>query len=127
MFVSLLLDTSILINGYSDPLDEVAISAISLAELHFGILVAPNDDVRALRLRRLATVEKRFDAIPFDAAVARECGRLQAAVRQRGGRPRGRSFDLAIAATAMRLGVPLMTLNHSDFKLIEDLVEIRSP
>jgi toxin FitB len=127
MFVSLLLDTSILINGYSDPLDEVAISAISLAELHFGILVAPSDDVRALRLRRLATIEKGFTAIPFDAAVARECGQLQAAVTQRGGQPRRRSFDLAIAATAKRLGIPLMTLNPGDFKLIGDLVEIRSP
>jgi toxin FitB len=127
MFVSLLLDTSILISGYSDPLDEVAISAISLAELHFGVLIAPDEDVRAIRLGRLTRIEKGFDAIPFDAAVARECGRLQAAVTQRGGQPRRRSFDLAIAATAMRLRIPLMTLNPGDFKLIGDLVEIRSP
>jgi toxin FitB len=59
--------------------------------------------------------------------VARECGRLHAAVVQRGGRRRRRSFDLAIAATANVHGVPLLTLNGGDFKLIEDLVDVRAP
>lgn len=128
MFMSLLLDTSILIDeDFSDLLDRVAISAVSIAELHFGVLDAPDEDERANRLQRLATVERIFDPIPFDAAVARECGRLHAAVSRRGGKPRRRSFDLAIAATASVHDVPLMTRNAADFKLIEDLVEIRSP
>jgi toxin FitB len=127
MFMSLLLDTSVLIRGYTDPLDEVAISAVSIAELHFGVLVAPDDETRADRLQRLATIERAFDPIPFGATVARECGRLHAAVVQRGGQPRRRSFDLAIAATANVHGVPLLTLNGGDFKLIEDLVDVRSP
>lgn len=125
--MSLLLDTSVLIRGHTDPLDKVAISAVSIAELHFGVLVAKDDDARADRLRRLATIERIFDPLPFDSAAARECGRLHAAVVQRGGKPRRRSFDLAIAATANVHGVPLLTLNGADFKLIEDLVEIRSP
>jgi hypothetical protein len=123
----LLLDTSVLIRGRTDPEDEVAISAVSLAELHFGVLVAADDKARAIRLRRLAAIETVFDPLPFDAIVARECGRLHAAVAQRGGKPRRRSFDLAIAATANVHGVPLLTLDVADFKLIEDLVDVRTP
>jgi toxin FitB len=126
MFMSLLLDTSILIAGSAHPLDRAGISAVSIAELHFGVLVARDEDERADRIRRLATIEGIFNPLPFDAAAARECGRLQAAVVRRGGKPRRRSFDLAIAATAMVHGVPLMTKNVADFKLIEDLVEVRS-
>ena len=125
--MALLLDTTVLIQGLSDPLDKVAISAVSIAELHFGVLIAPDDDARAQRLQRLATIEEAFFPLPFDTEVARECGRLHAAVAQRGGKPRRRSFDLAIAATAKVHGVPLLTTNTADFKLIEDLVEVRSP
>ncbi|MFT3864944.1 MAG: type II toxin-antitoxin system VapC family toxin [Solirubrobacterales bacterium] len=127
MFVSLLLDTSVLIRGHADPLDKVAISAVSVAELHFGVLVAADDEARANRLQRLATIERVFDPLPFDGTVARECGRLHAAVVQRGGRPRRRAFDLAIAATANVHQVPLLTHDPADFKLIDDLVEIRTP
>jgi toxin FitB len=125
--VALLLDTSVLIRGEEDPGDEVAISAISLSELHFGVLVAIDEEARAARLRRLGTIEDAFDPLPFDAAVARECGRLHALVVQRGGGPRRRAFDLAIAATANVHGVPLLTLNAAVFKLIDDVVDVRSP
>lgn len=122
-----LLDTSVLIRGGEDPGDDVAISVISITELHFGVLVAADEEVRALRLRRLGTIEEAFDPLPFEAAAARECGRLYAAVAQRGGQPRRRAFDLAIAATANVHGVPLLTLNVDDFKLIDDLVDVRVP
>jgi toxin FitB len=127
MFVALLLDTSVLIQGHSDPLDQVAISAVSIAELHFGALVVSDDNVRAQRLQRLARIEETFLAFPFDTNVARECGRLYAALAKRGGKPRRHTFDLAIAATANVHGVPLLTLNAADFKLIDDLVDVRSP
>jgi len=123
-----LLDISVLIAAdKSPPVDEVAISVVSLTELHFGVLIAADDDTRALRVRRLGVIEDRFDALPFDAAAARECGRLHAAVAQRGGKPRRRAFDLAIAATASVHGVPLLTFDVEDFKLIGDLVDVRSP
>jgi hypothetical protein len=126
--VALLLDTSVLIRGLEhDPGEDVAISSVSLSELHFGVLVAADDEARATRLRRLAVIEDAFDPLPFDAVAARECGRLHAAVVQRGGRPRRRAFDLAIAATANVHGVPLLTRNVADFKLIDDLVDVRSP
>ncbi len=124
--MSLLLDTSVLIAGVEHPDEEVGISAISIAELHFGLFVA-SDENRAVRLRRLAAIESAFDPLPFGADAARECGRLQAVLVQRGGKARRRAFDLAIAATAKVHGVPLLTFNAADFKLIEDLVDVRSP
>jgi len=125
--VPALLDTSVLIHGTEDPGDDVAISVISLTELHFGVLLAPDDEVRAARLRRLGTIEESFDPLPFEAAAARDRGRLYAAVAQRGGQPRRRAFDLAIAATANVHGVRLLTLNPDDFTLIDDLVDVRVP
>ena len=82
-----LLDTSVLL-GPPPPLDgaEVAISVVSLAELHFGVLVARDADVRGERLRRVGLIEKTFDALPVDDAVAREYGRLAAATVQAGRR-----------------------------------------
>jgi predicted nucleic acid-binding protein len=125
--VPVLLDTSVRIGAEEGPDDDAAISVVSLTELHFGVLVAPDDDARARRMRRLGIVEGHFDPLPFDAMAARECGRLHAAVAQRGGKPRRRAFDLAIAATANVHGVPLLTLNAKDFQVVEDLVDIRSP
>ena len=120
------LDTSVLI-GTGDPGElEGAISAASLAELHFGTLIAADADERALRAQRLGVVEATFDPLPVDAAVAREWGRLAAAVSDRGGQPRRRAIDLAIAATANVHGVPLMTADVADLSIIKDLVEIRN-
>ena len=122
----LLLDTSALITGEIPPEPEVAISVVSLAELHFGLLIA-NDEARAERTGRLGTIEARFpDPLPVDDAVAREWGRLKAAVAQRGGRPRRREADLAIAATANVHGAALLTHNLGDFEIVEDLVDVRA-
>ncbi len=122
-----LLDTSVLI-GAEDPGSlEGAISAACLAELHFGVLVASDDDERARRTVRLGAIESAFEPLPIDAAVAREWGRLSAAVLTRGGQPRRRAVDLVIAATANVHRVPLLTHNADDFQLIDDLVDVRSP
>ena len=121
-----LLDTSVLIASEAPSDLEGAISAASLAELHFGVLVAADPDERARRSQRLGIVEATFDPLPLDAAVAREWGRLAAAVVSRGGRPRRRAIDLAIAATANVHSVPLATRNQKDFALIGDLVEVRA-
>jgi toxin FitB len=125
--VAVLLDTSILIAAEVGPDDDAAISVVSLTELHFGVLVAKDDDTRARRMLRLGAIEDHFDALPFDAAAARECGRLHAVVAKRGGQPRRRAFDLAIAATANVQGVPLLTYNTKDFQIIDDMVDLRSP
>lgn len=124
-----LLDTTVLISGPPKSLDiEAAISTVSIAELHFGLLVARDDEARALRAKRLGLIEARFpDPIPVDDRVAREWGRLQAVVANRGANPRIRSADLAIAATANVYKVPLLSHNLKDFKVIEDLVDVRMP
>jgi predicted nucleic acid-binding protein len=123
------LDTSVLIGGDA-PADgvEAAISAVSIAELHFGLLVARDDEERALRATRLGLVEARFpDPLPVDDRVAREWGRLQAAVAQRGGQPRRRQSDLAIAATANVHDAVVITRNPSDLKIVDDLVRVSEP
>jgi prevent-host-death family protein len=79
---------------------ELAISAATVAELHFGVLVAGEPDVRAERLRRLAVIPGQFQALPIDDAVAASYGHRAAAVVAAGRRPRARVMDLLIAATA---------------------------
>ena len=121
-----LLDTSVLI-GAGAPADvEAAISAASLAELHFGVLVAADPDERARRAQRLGVIEATFDPLPVDAAVAREWGRLAAAVAERGGQPRRRVIDLVIAATANVHDVPLLTADTRDLAIIDDLVDAQA-
>jgi hypothetical protein len=122
-----LLDTSVLIADEPPPDLEAAISVASLAELHFGVLVAADDDERAVRTQRLGAIESTFDALPVGADVAREWGRLAAAVSNRGGKPRRRAIDLVLAATANVHGVPLLTRDIADFRIIADLIDAREP
>jgi predicted nucleic acid-binding protein len=122
-----LLHTSVLLGAEPDLGEaDVAISAISLAELHFGVLVARTGEVRAERLRRLGLIEKTFDALPVDDAVAREYGRLAAAVVQAGRQPRARVADLLIAATARTHSAELWTRNGDDLIGLDPLIMIRS-
>ncbi|MBO0788524.1 MAG: VapC toxin family PIN domain ribonuclease [Actinobacteria bacterium] len=121
------LDTSVLIGADAPEDMEVAISVASITELHLGVLLADDADERARRADRLAAVEATFDPLPVTVEVARAWGRLAAAVAQRGGRPRRRQVDLAIAATAAVEKVPLLTHNVADFQIVEDLVEVRRP
>lgn len=122
-----LLDTSVLISQTAPKDVEAAVSVVSLTELHFGVLVAGEEVERARRLDRLAAVERGFDPIPITVPVARAWGRLAAVVADRGGRSRRRQLDLAIAATALVEGVPLLTVNLADFRLIADLLDVRLP
>lgn len=121
------LDTSVLIAQHPLPADvDAAISVVSIAELHFGLLVARDDQNRAARAARLGTIEARFpDPLPIDDRVAREWGHLQAVVATGGGQPRRRAADLAIAATARVHNAILFTNNRKDFVAIADLVDIR--
>ena len=123
-----LLDTSVLI-GAEPPPDglEAAISVASIAELHLGVLVAEDPDERARRTARLAVVEATFDPLPITTEVARVWSQLAAAVARRGGKPRRRQIDLAIAATAKVAGVPLLTADVADLRIIADLVDARRP
>jgi predicted nucleic acid-binding protein len=132
-----LLDTNILVlRRWVDPAelpDEMAISAITLAELSAGPhQVRRNDEQdaydehaeRARRLEVLQRAENEFDPVPFDAEAARIFGRVTAAVIAAGRKPRGRVVDLMIAATAIAEGLPLYTTNPADFAGLGNLVTI---
>ena len=122
-----ILDTSVLLGPSPGKIrGEIAISAVSLAEMHFGVLVAKTDDIRATRLRRLASIEQTFHALAVDAPVAREYGRLAAAVVAAGRKPRARSMNLLIAATASAHDARLYTRNPSDLIGLDDILEIVS-
>lgn len=120
-----ILDTSVVIATDVEPLDgELAISAITLAELHFGVLVAKDQQVRSERLRRLLVVERKFDALPVDGVVAASYGQIAAAVVDSGRQPRARSMDLLIAATAHAHSARLYTRNADDFGGLGQLVAV---
>ena len=119
------LDTSVLLAPEMPDLPhELAVSAASFAELHFGVMLAEDEAVRSARLRRIGIVESRFQALPIDGDVAREYGRLAAAVVHAGRQPRRRTMDLLIAATAVAHGAALYTRNADDLKGLEQLVDI---
>lgn len=125
-----LLDTSVVIAQTEEELDsalptEVAISVATLAELHYGVLVAPDGEARRQRLSRLGQVEAMFNPLPMDAGVARAFGMIAHAVKTGGGQPRARVMDLWIAATALAYKLPLYTRNFEDFKLLQGLVDIK--
>ena len=120
-----ILDTSVIMAGDVAPIPGVlAISAITLAELQFGVLAAKTAPVRAERLRRLSVLQKHFEALPVDEAVAISYGRLAAAVVDAGRQPRRRVMDLLIAATAHAHDARLYTRNIDDFAGLEELVDI---
>jgi toxin FitB len=122
----ILLDTSVLLGPAPDFGDaEVAISAISVAELHLGVLAARSAATRAERLRRLAVIEKTFDALPVDEPVARAYGHLAAAVAQAGRDPRPRVSDLLIAAAARVHDAELWTRDQNGFAGLESLLRVR--
>ena len=105
-----LLDTSVLVGPEPSsrllPAD-AAISVVTLAELTLGVLLATGLEERTGRLAVLTEVERRFEALPVDDAVARAYAEVLAAARRRGMRPR--PFDALIAATAAVQGVPVFT------------------
>ncbi|HEY7967745.1 MAG TPA: PIN domain-containing protein [Solirubrobacteraceae bacterium] len=91
------------------------------------MLVAADPDERARRAQRLGVIEATFDPLPIAAAVAREWGRLAAAVAERGGQPRRRVVDLVIAATANIHDVALLTADTANLAIIDDLVNVQTP
>ncbi|MFJ2652047.1 type II toxin-antitoxin system VapC family toxin [Streptomyces sp. NPDC087420] len=132
-----LLDTNIVIlRKWLDPQElpaEVAISAVTLAELSAGPHeVRRNEEQedydehteRGRRLDILQRAENEFDPIPFDTEAARIYGRVCAAVIGAGRKPRRRIADLMIAAIAIAEELPLFTTNPDDYKGLDGLLTV---
>ncbi len=100
---------------------EPLITAVTLAELSVGPLVAHDERERAARQAHLQQAEADFDPLPFDGAAARAFGQVAASLRRAGRKPAARAYDAMIAATALANELPVYTLNPDDFEGIEDL------
>jgi len=86
--------------------DELGVSIVTVAELRAGVLAAAS---AASRARRLATLERalELDPVPLDDAVARAWAELRVSLRDAG--QRMGVNDSWIAATALALGISLVT------------------
>ena len=127
-----LLDTStvILLTRLDDPAllpDEPLISAITLAELSVGPLVARTADEQARRQAHLQQAEADFDPLPFGAAEARAFGQVAASLRRKGRKPAARAFDAMIAAVAVANDIPLYTCDPDGFAGIDGLDVVPVP
>lgn len=107
--------------------DEPLITAVTLAELSVGPLVAATAKERAARQAVLQQAEADFDALPFDASAARAFGQVAASLRRSGRKTSARTYDAMIAATAVSRGLPVYTCNPADFAGIDGLAVIPVP
>ena len=124
-----LVDTSVLINIESVDADqlpeEMAISALSLAQLAAGPHATKDLAERARRQERLQRAEATFVPLPFDTEAARAYGRVYASVAVLGRKAKGhRAVDLLIAATAVAARLPLYTRNPSDFEGLDQFLGV---
>ena len=124
-----LIDTSVVIAldrlQAGDLPDELAIAAITLAELAAGPHATSDPSERARRQQRLQLAEATFDPLPFDADCARAYGLVYAQTLTTDRKARGsRAVDLLIAATALANQLPLYTANVADFTALEPLLDI---
>lgn len=107
--------------------DAPLITAVTLAELSVGPLVASTDEERAARQSHLQQAEADFDPLPFDAAAARSFGRVAAGLRRVGRKPAARTYDAMIAAIAISNDLPIHTCNPRDFTGIDGLTVVAVP
>ena len=109
--------------------EEPLITAVTLAELSVGPLVATSDAERAARQAHLQAAESDFEPLSFDAAAARAFGSVAASLRRGGRKPAARSYDAMIAAIAVAHALPVHTCDPRDFDGIDGLevIAVRHP
>jgi len=95
---------------------DVVISAITLAELEFG--VACSGDAAVHNQAALDSLLEDIPVAPFDRSAARSYGPLRAADRERS----KDELDKLIASHAVSLGATLVTNNEADFRSFSGLV-----
>jgi tRNA(fMet)-specific endonuclease VapC len=127
-----ILDTStvILLQRLSDAAllpSEPLITAVTLAELSVGPLVANEERERVARQAHLQQAEADFDPLPFDAGAARAFGRVAASLRRSGRKANARAYDAMIAAIAVANDLAVYTCNPADFFGIDELEIVAVP
>lgn len=123
-------NTVILLSRLADPEvlpEQPVVTAITLAELSVGPIVARDPAERARRQAHLQQAEADFDPIPFDSAAARAFGQVAASLRSAGRKPAARAYDALIAAIALANDLPLYTVNPDDFDGIDGLRVVAIP
>lgn len=126
------LDTSTVIllerlSGDAPLPEQPLITAVTLAELSVGPLVADDEGERSRRQHQVQQVEASFDPIPFDASAARAFAQVSASLRRAGRKGSARAMDAMIAATALSRSLPVYTANPADFTGIEGLEVVHVP
>lgn len=123
-----LLDTSVVIDFppalVVEAADAVAVSAVTIGELQYGVTAAADPLTQMYRRRRVQATLDLFEVLSFDVETAEYYGTLAALVRQHGRNPRPRRMDLQIAATAARHDLTLLTRNGRDFAGLESALDV---
>jgi tRNA(fMet)-specific endonuclease VapC len=96
---------------------DLAISAVTLMELEYGLQLNP---ARAVNLRPvIEALVSRMTVVPFDASHARAAGSIRATLRKQG-TPIG-AYDVLLAATALVQGMILVTSNTGELQRVGGL------
>ncbi len=94
---------------------EPLITAVTLAELAVGPLVARDDDERDRRQAHLQQAEADIVALPFDEEAVRAFASVAVSLRGAGRTVSARTFDALIAAIAVSNVLAVHTCNPGDF------------
>ncbi|MCL2652803.1 MAG: type II toxin-antitoxin system VapC family toxin [Propionibacteriaceae bacterium] len=123
-----LLDTCVVIDlaqyDSADLPDIAHVSAITLAELSYGVALAKSPVDAATRSQAFANIKTWITPLPFDGTAAERYGELAALIVTAGRQPRPRRLDLMIAAIAVVRRLPLYTANADDFAGLESVLQI---
>lgn len=124
-----LLDTSVFIaredgRELGELPERVAVSVVTIGELQYGVLAAPDDEARAQRAETLA-VARAADPIPINEAIMGSWARLVASCRAAGIHRAIKLTDSLIAATAIERGLAVVTQDSDFEKLAEAHGELR--
>jgi tRNA(fMet)-specific endonuclease VapC len=94
----------------------IAVSAITLAELEFGVSNSKSYERNRNALLAFSTL---VEILPFDIPASTEYGKIRAAL-EKAGTPIG-ALDTLIAAHAKSLNLTLVTNNTREFQRVEGL------
>jgi tRNA(fMet)-specific endonuclease VapC len=98
------------------PVDDIAISSITLAELQYGVAKSARPEHNTVLLAEFCAP---IEVLPFDIPAADVYGGVRAAL-ERAGTPIG-PLDILIASHAMSVGMAVVTNNLREFRRVAGL------